>query len=66
MRLDSTVSAVATGGASGLGAAGVRALAAAGAPAGVPDLHADAGNAMNSYVNGETVRLDGAIRVGSR
>jgi len=33
---------------------------------GVLDLHADAGNAMNSYVNSETVRLDGAIRVGSR
>jgi len=44
----------------------VRAPAAAGVQVGVLDLHADAGHAMNSYVNSETVRLDGAIRVGSR
>ena len=52
MKLDSTVSAVVTGGASGLGAATARALAAKGVKVAIFDLQADKGEAMAAEIGG--------------
>ena len=71
MQLGADVSAVVTGGASGLGAATARALAAS-----VP-FPSRLGNASeyaalachiceNVMLNGECIRLDGAVRLASR
>ena len=50
MKLDSTVSAVVTGGASGLGAATARALAAKGVKVAIFDLQAEKGEAMAAEI----------------
>jgi NAD(P)-dependent dehydrogenase (short-subunit alcohol dehydrogenase family) len=50
MKLDDSIAAIVTGGASGLGEAAARALL-------VKSIIA------NSMLNGETIRLDGAIRM---
>jgi NAD(P)-dependent dehydrogenase (short-subunit alcohol dehydrogenase family) len=47
MKLDSTVAAVVTGGASGLGEATARALAAKGVKVAIFDLQADKGEALS-------------------
>jgi NAD(P)-dependent dehydrogenase (short-subunit alcohol dehydrogenase family) len=52
MRLDSTVSAIITGGASGLGAATARALAAKGVKVAIFDLQAEKGEAMAAEIGG--------------
>jgi NAD(P)-dependent dehydrogenase (short-subunit alcohol dehydrogenase family) len=52
MKLDSTVSAVVTGGASGLGAATARALAAKGVKVAIFDLNEEKGNAMAAEIGG--------------
>ncbi|WP_068073927.1 SDR family NAD(P)-dependent oxidoreductase [Novosphingobium lentum] len=52
MIIDNTVSAVVTGGASGLGAATVRALAAKGAKVAIFDLNKDLGEALAAEVGG--------------
>jgi NAD(P)-dependent dehydrogenase (short-subunit alcohol dehydrogenase family) len=52
MKLDSSVSAVVTGGASGLGAATVRALAAQGVKVAIFDMNAEKGEALASAVGG--------------
>jgi NAD(P)-dependent dehydrogenase (short-subunit alcohol dehydrogenase family) len=52
MKLDSNISAVVTGGASGLGAATVRALAAHGVKVAIFDLNADKGEALAREVGG--------------
>ena len=52
MKLDNTVSAVVTGGASGLGAATVRALAAKGVKVAIFDLQKDNGEAIAAEVGG--------------
>jgi NAD(P)-dependent dehydrogenase (short-subunit alcohol dehydrogenase family) len=52
MKLDSTVSAVVTGGASGLGAATARALAAKGVKVAIFDLQAEKGEAMAAEIGG--------------
>ena len=52
MKLESSVAAVVTGGASGLGAATVRALAAHGVKAAVFDMNADKGEALAREVGG--------------
>jgi NAD(P)-dependent dehydrogenase (short-subunit alcohol dehydrogenase family) len=52
MLLDSTVSAVVTGGASGLGAATARALAAKGVKVAIFDLQADKGEAVAAEIGG--------------
>ncbi len=52
MKLDSTVSAVITGGASGLGAATARALAAKGVKVAIFDLQAEKGEAMAKEIGG--------------
>jgi NAD(P)-dependent dehydrogenase (short-subunit alcohol dehydrogenase family) len=58
MRLDSTVSAVVTGGASGLGEASVRRLAAAGVRVAVLDLDAARGEAVAAAAGGRFIRCD--------
>ncbi len=52
MKLDSTVSAVVTGGASGLGAATARALAAKGVKVAIFDLQAEKGEALAAELGG--------------
>jgi len=52
MKLDSTVAAVVTGGASGLGAATARALAAKGVKVALFDLNAEAGEALAAELGG--------------
>ncbi|MES2303196.1 MAG: SDR family NAD(P)-dependent oxidoreductase [Pseudomonadota bacterium] len=52
MKLDNTVAAVVTGGASGLGAATVRALAAKGAKVAIFDLQKDKGEALAAEIGG--------------
>ncbi len=52
MKLDSTVAAVVTGGASGLGAATVRALAAKGVKVAIFDLQEEKGKAMAAEIGG--------------
>jgi NAD(P)-dependent dehydrogenase (short-subunit alcohol dehydrogenase family) len=52
MKLDSTISAVVTGGASGLGAATVRALAAKGVKVAIFDLNKELGEALANEVGG--------------
>ncbi|MBB5686523.1 SDR family NAD(P)-dependent oxidoreductase [Sphingobium boeckii] len=52
MKLDSTVSAVVTGGASGLGAATVRALAAKGVKVAIFDLQTEKGEALAAEIGG--------------
>lgn len=52
MKLDETVAAVVTGGASGLGAATARALAARGVKVAIFDLQADKGNAIAEEIGG--------------
>jgi NAD(P)-dependent dehydrogenase (short-subunit alcohol dehydrogenase family) len=58
MRLDSTIAAVVTGGASGLGAATVRMLAAHGVRVAVFDLDAARGEALAGEVGGLFCRVD--------
>ena len=52
MKLDASVSAVITGGSSGLGAASVRSLAALGVKCAIFDLNAEAGEALAKEVGG--------------
>ena len=52
MKLDNTVSAVITGGASGLGAATARALAAKGVKVAIFDLQKDKGEAVAADIGG--------------
>jgi NAD(P)-dependent dehydrogenase (short-subunit alcohol dehydrogenase family) len=52
MKLDSTVAAVVTGGASGLGEATARALAAKGVKVAIFDLQADKGEALAAEIGG--------------
>ena len=52
MKLDSTVSAVVTGGASGLGTATARALAAKGVKVAIFDLQAEKGEALAAELGG--------------
>ena len=52
MKLDSSVSAVITGGASGLGAATARALAAKGVKVAIFDLQAEKGEALAAEIGG--------------
>jgi NAD(P)-dependent dehydrogenase (short-subunit alcohol dehydrogenase family) len=52
MQIDSTISAVVTGGASGLGAATARALAAKGAKVAIFDLQAEKGEAVAAEIGG--------------
>ena len=85
MNIDSRVFLI-TGGASGLGAATVRMLVAAGGRVAIADLNRAAGEALAAelglaarfiatdvadeasgpYLNGEVIRLDGAIRIGAK
>ncbi|MBE7218907.1 MAG: SDR family oxidoreductase [Caulobacteraceae bacterium] len=58
MKLDSTVSAVVTGGASGLGAATARALAARGVKVAVFDMNAEAGQAIAGEIGGVFAAVD--------
>lgn len=58
MKLDNTVSAVVTGGASGLGEATVRALAAKGVKVAIFDLQADKGEAVAADVGGIFCQAD--------
>ncbi len=58
MKLDSTVAAVVTGGASGLGAATVRALAARGVKVAIFDLQAEKGEAIAREVGGVFSEVD--------
>ena len=58
MKLDSTVSAVVTGAASGLGAATARALAAKGVKVAVFDMNAEAGQAVAAEVGGVFAAVD--------
>ena len=58
MKLDNTVSAVVTGGASGLGEATVRALAARGVKVAIFDLQADKGEAVAAEVGGIFCQAD--------
>jgi NAD(P)-dependent dehydrogenase (short-subunit alcohol dehydrogenase family) len=58
MKLDSSVSAVVTGGASGLGAATTRALAAAGVKVAVFDLNAEGGEAIAAEIGGVFCQVD--------
>jgi len=71
MKLDTSVSSVITGGASGLGEATARALAAAiPFPKRLGQVDEFAALALsiigNRYLNGENIRLDGAIRMAPR
>jgi len=58
MKLDSTISAVITGGASGLGAATARRLAAAGVKVALFDLNAAAGEALAAELGGVFCQVD--------
>ena len=58
MKLDSTISAVVTGGASGLGAATARRLAAAGVKVALFDLNAAAGEALAAQIGGVFCHVD--------
>ena len=58
MKLDSGISAVVTGGASGLGAGTARALAARGVRVGIIDLNEAAGAALASDIEGMFVKCD--------
>ncbi len=58
MKLDSSVSAVVTGAASGLGAATARALAARGVRVAIFDMNAEAGQAISSEIGGAFARVD--------
>ena len=58
MKIDSSVSAVVTGGASGLGAATARQLAARGAKVTIFDMSAEAGEAMAAEIGGAFVAVD--------
>ena len=58
MNLDATVSAVVTGGASGLGAATARALAAKGVKVAIFDFNADKGEAIASELGGVFCKVD--------
>lgn len=58
MQLDRNVSAVVTGGASGLGAATARALAAKGVKVAILDLNASAGEALASEIGGLYAQCD--------
>ena len=70
----SNISAVVTGGASGLGLACARPLVARGVQVVIADLNPERGAAAhmalhileNAMLNGETIRLDGAIRMAPR
>jgi NAD(P)-dependent dehydrogenase (short-subunit alcohol dehydrogenase family) len=58
MKLDNSVAAVVTGGASGLGEATVRALAARGVKVAIFDLNAEKGEAVAAEVGGVFARVD--------
>ena len=58
MKLDSTIAAVVTGGASGLGAATVRALAGRGVRVAIFDRNAELGAAMADEVGGTFCEVD--------
>ena len=58
MNLDATVSAVVTGGASGLGAATARALAAKGVKVAIFDFNEDKGEAVASELGGVFCKVD--------
>lgn len=58
MKLDQTVAAVVTGGASGLGAATARKLAAAGAKVAIFDMSEEAGTAMAKEIGGVFAAVD--------
>ncbi len=58
MRLDSSISAVVTGGASGIGAATARALAAHGVKVALFDLNAEKGEALASELGGVFCKVD--------
>ena len=58
MKLDSSISAVVTGGASGLGAATVRRLAAAGVKVAIFDFNAELGEAIAAEVGGVFCKVD--------
>jgi NAD(P)-dependent dehydrogenase (short-subunit alcohol dehydrogenase family) len=71
MRLDASIAAVVTGGASGLGAATARRLARHGVRVALFDLNGEYAALAelmitNGYYNGESTRLDGAIRMAPR
>jgi len=58
MQLDKTIPAVITGGASGLGAATARALAAKGVKVALLDLNADAGEKLAKELGGTFAKCD--------
>ncbi|API59920.1 3-hydroxy-2-methylbutyryl-CoA dehydrogenase [Tardibacter chloracetimidivorans] len=58
MRIDGSISAIVTGGASGLGQASARALAAAGISVAIFDLNAEAGEALASEIGGSFHKVD--------
>src|ERR1700712_2726390 len=58
MKVDSTTAAVVTGGASGLGAATARALAAKGAKVAIFDLQAEKGEALAAEIGGIFCKVD--------
>jgi NAD(P)-dependent dehydrogenase (short-subunit alcohol dehydrogenase family) len=58
MRLDASISAVVTGGASGLGAATAKALAATGVRVAIFDLNADLGEPLAAEIGGAFFRVD--------
>jgi len=58
MQISSNTPIVVTGGASGLGAAVVRAFAAAGAPVGIFDLNEEAGEALAAELGGTFAKVD--------
>jgi NAD(P)-dependent dehydrogenase (short-subunit alcohol dehydrogenase family) len=58
MRLDKTVAAIVTGGASGLGQAAARALASMGVRVGILDLNAELGEASAREIGGAFARTD--------
>ena len=58
MELNEAVSAVVTGGASGLGAGTARALAAKGCRVGILDVNADSGEAVAKEIGGTFARCD--------
>jgi NADP-dependent 3-hydroxy acid dehydrogenase YdfG len=58
MKLDSTISAVVTGGASGLGEGTARAIAATGAKVALFDLNAEKGEAIAAEIGGVFCQVD--------
>ena len=58
MQIDSTISAIVTGGASGLGRASAEALAAAGAKVAIFDLNEEAGQAIAAEIGGSFLKVD--------